>query len=100
MANLIWTAILYFSTLSIVFVTYKSFINDRKFENELRIAKQVAIAQGVGRKSMDEAAATAASITSVAAPGEEALVPSGLRRFTAPPRSARSNTIAGNIRRA
>jgi hypothetical protein len=97
MANLIWTGILYFSTLSIVFVAYRTFINDRKFENELRIARQVMISQGLGRKTMTKAAAAVASVTP-AAPGEE--VPSAPRRFVAPPRTARANTIAGNIRRA
>ncbi len=97
MANLIWTGILYFSTLSIVYVAYKTFINDRKFENELRITRQVMVAQGLGRKGMGPAAAAVASVAP-AAPGEEA--PAGPRRFVAPPRTARANTIAGNIRRA
>ena len=36
MANLIWTGILYFSTLTIVYVVYRTFMNDRKAENERR----------------------------------------------------------------
>jgi len=94
MANLIWTGILYFSTLSIVFVAYRTFINDRKFENELKITRQVMVAQGLGRKGMGQAAATVAP----PAPGEEA--PAAPRRFVAPSRAARGNTIPGNIRRA
>jgi hypothetical protein len=35
-ANLIWTGILYFSTLTIVYVVYRTFMNDRKAENERR----------------------------------------------------------------
>ncbi len=30
MGNLIWTGILYFSTSAIVFITYRTFVNDRK----------------------------------------------------------------------
>lgn len=97
MANLIWTGILYFSTLSIVFIAYKTFINDRRYENELRIAQQVRIAQGLGRKNMAQAA-TANAAAMPAEPGDEA--PSAPRRFVAPSRAARSNTIPGNIRRA
>jgi hypothetical protein len=55
------------------------------------------ISQGLGRKTMNKAAAAVASVAPVA-PGEE--TPSTPRRFVAPPRTARSNTIAGNIRRA
>ncbi len=95
MANLIWTGILYFSTLSIVFVAYRTFINDRKFENELKIAHQVMIAQALARKTMGKAAAVVASVAPMA-PGEEA--PAAPRRFVAPSRAARSNTIPGNIR--
>lgn len=97
MANLIWTGILYFSTLSIVFVAYRTFVNDRKFENELKITRQVMIAQGLGQKGMNKAAAAIASVAP-AAPGEEPAA--GPRRFVAPSRAARANTIAGNIRRA
>jgi hypothetical protein len=97
MANLIWTSILYFSTFSIVFVAYKVFVNDRKYENELRVASQILIAQGVGGKTMAQAAAVNTGITP-AAPGEAA--PAAPHRFVAPPRSARSNTIPANIRRA
>lgn len=94
MANLVWTAILYFFTLSIVFVAYKTFINDRKYENELRVANQVRAAQGISRGTMRPAAT--ADAASVAAPSDAAPA----RRFTAPPRSARNNTIPANIRRA
>ncbi len=97
MANLIWTGILYFSTLSIVFVAYRTFINDRKFENELKITRQVMIAQGLGRKGMGQAAAAVAGVAP-SAPGEGA--PAAPRRFVAPSRAARGNTIPGNIRRA
>jgi hypothetical protein len=96
MANLIWTGILYFTTLAIVYIAYKTFINDRKYENELKVTNQVRIAQGLSRK--DAAVAAAASVELVAAPGEKA--PAAVQRFAAPARSARSNTIPANIRRA
>ena len=34
MANLIWTGILYFSTSMIVYIVYRTFMNDRRAENE------------------------------------------------------------------
>ncbi len=34
MANLVWTAILYFSTASIVLVCYRAFVHDRRVERE------------------------------------------------------------------
>ncbi len=40
MANFIWTGILYFSTFSIVLVTYRVFIQDRKAERE-RISQEL-----------------------------------------------------------
>jgi hypothetical protein len=40
-ANFIWTAILYFSTSAIVFITYRTFVNDRKAENERRTTDAV-----------------------------------------------------------
>ena len=57
MANFIWTAILYFSTSAIVFVTYRTFVNDRKAENErktseavLRTQAQVKAREGAAMK--------------------------------------------------
>ena len=41
MANLIWTSILYFSTSAIVFITYRTFVNDRKAENERKTTDAV-----------------------------------------------------------
>jgi hypothetical protein len=40
-ANLIWTSILYFSTSAIVFITYRTFVNDRKAENERKTSDVV-----------------------------------------------------------
>jgi hypothetical protein len=51
MANLIWTGILYFSTLSIVFITYRTFVNDRKADNERQAQDIVARAQSRMRGS-------------------------------------------------
>ncbi len=50
MANLIWTGILYFSTLSIVFITYRTFVNDRKADNERRSQDMVLRAQALSRQ--------------------------------------------------
>ena len=41
MANLIWTGILYFSTLMIVYIVYRTFVNDRRAENERRTSEMV-----------------------------------------------------------
>jgi homoserine kinase len=94
MANLIWTGILYFSTLSVVYIVYKTFVNDRKYENELRVINQIRVAQGLGHTSADavEAVVAAAELGDAG--------PTSVRRFTAPPRIARSTTIPANIRRA
>ena len=35
MANLIWTGILYFSTSMIVYIVYRTFMNDRRAENDV-----------------------------------------------------------------
>ncbi len=39
MGNLIWTSILYFSTSTIVFIIYRTFVNDRKADNERKMAE-------------------------------------------------------------
>jgi hypothetical protein len=41
-ANFIWTGILYFSTSMIVYITYRTFMNDRKMENERRTSEVVS----------------------------------------------------------
>jgi len=41
MGNLIWTGILYFSTLMIVYIIYRTFVNDRRAENERRTSEMV-----------------------------------------------------------
>ena len=46
MANLIWTGILYFSTSMIVYVVYRTFMNDRRAENERKTSEAVAKSQG------------------------------------------------------
>jgi hypothetical protein len=48
MANLIWTSILYFSTSTIVYIVYRTFMNDRRAENERRTAEAVLKSQGKG----------------------------------------------------
>jgi hypothetical protein len=97
MANLVWTGILYFSTLAIVVVAFRTFVNDRRSENELRVANQIRVAQGLGRMGVARSSAVIAAALP-AAPGEE--TSPAPRRFVAPPRSARANAVPANIRRA
>lgn len=58
MGNLIWTGILYFSTSAIVFIVYRTFVNDRKAENERRTSDVVFKAQAQAKAR--EAAAMSA----------------------------------------
>jgi hypothetical protein len=41
MANLIWTGILYFSTSMIVYIVYRTFMNDRRAENERKTSEVI-----------------------------------------------------------
>jgi hypothetical protein len=41
MANLIWTGILYFSTSMIVYIVYRTFMNDRRVENERKTSEVI-----------------------------------------------------------
>ena len=45
MANLIWTGILYFSTSMIVYIVYRTFMNDRRAENERKTSEVVLKSQ-------------------------------------------------------
>ena len=45
MANLVWTGILYFSTSMIVYVIYRTFMNDRRAENERKTTEVVLKSQ-------------------------------------------------------
>ena len=45
MANFIWTGILYFSTSTIVYIIYRTFMNDRRAENESRMSDVVKRSQ-------------------------------------------------------
>ncbi|MDB5393521.1 MAG: hypothetical protein JWM91_1027 [Rhodospirillales bacterium] len=47
MGNFIWTAILYFSTSTIVFLIYRTFLNDQKAENERKSADVVLKTQAL-----------------------------------------------------
>ena len=46
MANLVWTGILYGSTLGIVFMIYRIFVVDRKAENEQKTSELVRRSYG------------------------------------------------------
>jgi hypothetical protein len=60
MANLVWTAILYISTLGIVLVIYRVFVADRKAEAE-RLTRELITrsygSQGLGSKAVAAAPA-------------------------------------------
>lgn len=56
MANFIWTGILYFSTSMIVYITYRTFMNDRKAENEHRTSEVVFQAQARKQEPAEAAA--------------------------------------------
>jgi hypothetical protein len=49
MANLIWTGILYFSTSMIVYIVYRTFMNDRRAENERRTADAILKSQSISK---------------------------------------------------
>ena len=49
MANLIWTGILYFSTSMIVYIIYRTFMNDRRAENERRVTEVVKRSQAASK---------------------------------------------------
>jgi hypothetical protein len=49
MANLIWTGILYFSTSMIVYIVYRTFMNDRRAENERRTADAIKRSQSISK---------------------------------------------------
>jgi hypothetical protein len=49
MANLVWTGILYFSTSMIVYIVYRTFMNDRRAENERRTSEVILKSQGRSR---------------------------------------------------
>jgi hypothetical protein len=49
MANLIWTGILYFSTSMIVYIVYRTFMNDRRAENERRTAESIKRTQSISK---------------------------------------------------
>ena len=67
MANFIWTGILYFSTSMIVYITYRTFMNDRKMENERRTSEVVAKSQ-LRRHEHAEAAAPRQAVRRPALP--------------------------------
>ena len=45
MGNLVWTGILYFSTSMIVYIVYRTFMNDRRAENENRMSDVIKRSQ-------------------------------------------------------
>jgi hypothetical protein len=49
MGNLVWTGILYFSTSMIVYIVYRTFMNDRRAENENRMSEVIKRAQAASK---------------------------------------------------
>ncbi len=56
MGGLVWTAILYFSTLSIVYIIYRTFVNDRKDEAVRKTNEVVLRTQAQAAKAREAAA--------------------------------------------
>jgi hypothetical protein len=79
MANLIWTGILYFSTSMIVYIVYRTFMNDRRAENERRTAEVVRKAQTIGKTPGLDVAAPRQTVRRPALAGNPMKVPATSR---------------------
>jgi hypothetical protein len=79
MANLIWTGILYFSTSMIVYIVYRTFMNDRRAENERRISEVVMRAQSASRAPALDAASPRQAVRKPALVGNQMKVPAASR---------------------
>jgi hypothetical protein len=75
MANLIWTGILYFSTSMIVYIVYRTFMNDRRAENERRTAEAVLRSQSISRTPALDIAAPRQVVRRPALAGNPVKVP-------------------------
>ena len=79
MANLIWTGILYFSTSMIVYIVYRTFMNDRRAENERRTAEAVLRSQSISRTPTLDVAPPRQTVRRPALPGNPIKVPAASR---------------------
>jgi hypothetical protein len=79
MANLIWTGILYFSTLMIVYIIYRTFVNDRRAENERRTSEMVQRTQAASKISVPDMAPPRQLVRRPAVAGSQIKVPAAAR---------------------
>jgi len=79
MANFLWTGILYFSTLTIVYIIYRTFMNDRKAENERRTSEMVLRSQVAGKLSALDMAPPRQAVRRPAVAGNQMKIPVAAR---------------------
>jgi hypothetical protein len=79
MANLIWTGILYFSTLMIVYIVYRTFVNDRRAENERRTSEMVLRTQATSKMPALDVAPPRQPVRRPAVAGTPIKVPAAVR---------------------
>jgi len=79
MANFIWTGILYFSTSMIVYIVYRTFVNDRRAENERRTSEVVMKAQSIGKTPILDVAPPRQVVRRPALVGSQLKVPATSR---------------------
>jgi hypothetical protein len=79
MANFIWTGILYFSTSMIVYIIYRTFMNDRRAENERRMTEVVNRSQAAGKISALDIAPPRQPVRRPAVAGSQLKVPAAAR---------------------
>jgi hypothetical protein len=79
MANLIWTGILYFSTSMIVYIVYRTFMNDRRAENERRTSEAILRSQSISKKTALDIAPPRQAVRRPALVGNQMKVPAASR---------------------
>ena len=79
MANLIWTGILYFSTSMIVYIVYRTFMNDRRAENERRTSEAILRSQSISKKQGLDVALPRQAVRRPALVGNQMKAPAAFR---------------------
>jgi hypothetical protein len=79
MGNFLWTGILYFSTLMIVYIVYRTFMNDRKAENERRTSEMVLRSQSASKMAAVDVAPPRQVVRRPAVAGNQVKVPAAAR---------------------
>ena len=79
MANFIWTAILYFSTSTIVYIVYRTFMNDRRAENERRMSEVVQKSQAASKIPGLDMAPPRQAVRRPAVAGNQMKIPAAVR---------------------